>query len=131
MHTGSEILGLKITTRDAYILVEPSKGIDFLEVLHGLSKLLSMPEFRDRNDVWVFCDGKMDITYADLYKIKEYVIKNFPQTSRVRKTAIVVETGMQKSIAELYAKMEKELPHEIRVFSDLKSAEEWIKETGL
>ena len=130
MHTGSERLGLNITTRDVYILVEPSKGINFLEVLHGLAKLLSMPEFQNRNDIWVFRDGKMDITYADLYKIKEYVIKNFPRTSHVRKTAIVVETGLQKSLVELYAKMEEELPHEIRIFSDLKSAEEWIRETG-
>jgi len=44
-----------------YILVEPPKGIDFLEVLFGLSKLLSMPKFHDKNDIWVFREGKMGI----------------------------------------------------------------------
>ena len=79
METEFEQLGLKISTREDYILLEPSKGIDFLEILFGLSKLLSMPEFHNRNDVWVFREGKMDIAYSDLYKIKEYV-KNYTET---------------------------------------------------
>ena len=124
----SEQLGLKITTREDHILVEPSKGIVYWEVVFGLSKLLSMPEFHDRNDVWVFRKGKMDIAFSDLYKIKEYVKQNCPKTVKEKKTAIVVETGMQRSLAELYAEIEEELPHEIRVFSDFKSAEEWITE---
>ena len=128
METEFEQLGLKITTREDYILVEPSKGIYLFEVLFGLSNLLSMPEFHDRNDVWVFREGKMDITYSDLYKIKEYVKNNFPKCSKEKKTAIVVETGLQRSIAELYAKIQEELPHEIRVFSDFRYAEQWITE---
>ena len=126
MQTEYEQFGLKISTRDDYILVEPTEGVDFLEVIYGLSKLLSLPEFKVKNDVWIFREGKMDITYTDLYKIKDYVKNNFPKFSKVKKTAIVVETGMQRSLAELYAKMEAELKHEIRVFSELKSAEEWI-----
>ena len=127
METEIEQLGLKIKTREDYILVEPSKGIDLLEVLFGLYKLLSMPEFQDRNDVWVFREGKMNIAYSDLYKIKEYVKNNSPKFSKEKKTAIVVETGMQRSLAELYAEIEGDLSHEIRVFSDFTSAEEWIK----
>ena len=129
METEFEQLGLKITTREDYILVEPSKGIDLLEVLFGLYKLLSMSEFQDKNDVWVFREGKMNIAYSDLYKIKEYVKNNIPKFSKKKKTAIVVETGMQRSLAEMYAEIEGELPHEIRVFSDFTSAEEWIKKS--
>ena len=128
METEFEELGLKITTRENYILVEPSKGVDFLEILAGISKLLSMPEFKDRNDIWVFREGKMDIAYSDLFKIREYVKINIPKYSKEKKTAIVVETGMQRSLAELYAKIEEDLPHVIKVFTDLKSAEEWITE---
>ena len=126
MGTEFERLGLKITTRKDYILVEPSKGIDYVEVFFGISELLSMSEFHDRNDIWVFRQGKMDITYSDLYKIKEYVNNNFPKCTKEKKTAIVAETGMQRSLAELYAKIQEELPHEIRIFSDFWSAEQWI-----
>jgi hypothetical protein len=120
--------GLKIITRDKYILVEPSKGVDFLEVSLGLAKLLSIPEIVDKHDIWVFREGKMDIAYTDLYKINEYIKNNSPQCSKKKKTAIVVETGLQRSLAELYINMEAELRHEIRVFSDFESAEEWIVE---
>ena len=68
----------------------------------------------------------MDIAYSDLFKIKEYVINNFPQSSQEKKTAIVAETGMQRSLAELYARIEEDLPHEIKIFSDFKKAEKWI-----
>ena len=87
-----------------------------------------MPEFQDRNNVWVFRKDKMNIAYNDLHKIKKYVKINFPKCSTEKKSAIVVETGMQKSLAEMYAMIEEELPPEIKVFSDFKSAEEWITE---
>ena len=70
----------------------------------------------------------MNIAYNDLYKIKKYVEINFPKCSQENKSAIVVETGMQKSLAEMYAMIEEEIPPEIKVFSDFKSAEEWITE---
>ena len=128
METEFEDFELKITTRENYILVEPSKGVDFLEILAGIAKLLSMPEFQDKNDIWVFREGKMDIAYSDLFKIREYVKINIPKYSKEKETAIVVETGMQRSLAELYAKIEEDLPHVIKVFSDFKSAVEWITE---
>ena len=124
----SEQLGLKITTTQNYILVEPSKGIVIWEVMFGIAKLVAMPEFRDRNDIWVFRAGKMDIAYADLYKIKEYVIKNSPHCPAEKKTAIVVATGLQRSLAELYTKIAEDLQHEVRVFADVESAEKWITE---
>ena len=117
----------KITIKKDYILVEPPRGIDYLEVFFALSRLLSMPEFLDKNDIWVFREGKMNIAYSDLFKIKDFVKNNFPGNSIKRKTAVVIETGMQKSLAEMYAKIEEKLTHEIRVFSDLHAAEEWIK----
>jgi hypothetical protein len=116
----------KISIKENYILVKPPKGINYNEIIFALSRLLSMPEFLRKNDIWVFREGKMDIAYSDLYKIKEFVEKNFPKGSKKRKTAIVIETGMQKSLAELYAKMEENLPHEIKTFLDFNAAEEWI-----
>ena len=126
MESEFERSGFKITTRKNYILIKPSKGIDFFEVLFGVSKLISATKFHHRNHVWVFRKGKMTIAYTDLYKIKEYVRNNFPKCTKQIKTAIVAETGMQRSLAELYAKIEEDLPHEIRVFPDLRLAEEWL-----
>ena len=42
------------------------------------------------------------------------------------KTAIVVETGLHLGIAEEFARIVKDLPCDIRVFSNIRSAEDWI-----
>jgi hypothetical protein len=87
-----------------------------------------MPEFKDKNDVWVFKDGQMKMLFSDLYNIKDSVEKLYPKDSKAKKTAIVTETGVQNSLATLYSDIGKDLPREIRVFSDLESAINWIKQ---
>ena len=121
-------MSLKITAKHDYILVEPSAGVDYWEILEGISKLFSMPEFEDNNDIWVFREGQVKILYSDLYKVKDSVKELYPADSNGSKTAIVAETGIQQSLATLYSDIGKDLPREIKVFSDLKSAEDWIKQ---
>jgi hypothetical protein len=117
---------LKTTTKQDYILVEYSTGMDYWEIIESIPKLFSMPEFKDKNDIWVFRDGQMKMLYTDLNNIKNSVEKLYPEGSKGKKTAIVTETGVQQSLATLYSDIGKDLPREIRVFSDLKSAEDWI-----
>jgi hypothetical protein len=118
---------LNITNTDDYILVEFSKGMDYWEIMEGISKLFSMPEFKDKNDVWVFKDGQLKMLYTDLYNIKDTVEKLYPEDSKGQKAAIITETGVQYSLATLYSDIGTDLPREIRVFSDLKSATDWVK----
>ena len=119
---------LKITAKQDYILVEPSAGMDYWEILEGISKLFSMPEFKDKNDIWVFREGQVKMLYTDLYEVKDSVKEIYPADSNGSKTAIVAETGIQHSLAKLYSDIGKNLPREIKVFSDLKSAKDWIKQ---
>ena len=84
-------------------------------------------EFQDKNDIWLFRDGQLAIMYSDLYSIKELVEKVYPAESKGKKTAIVTQTGVQHSLATLYSDLAKDLPREVKVFSDLKSAKDWIK----
>jgi hypothetical protein len=120
-------MSLKLTNKNDYILVESSTGMDYWEIIEGIPKLFSMPEFKDKNDIWVFRGSQMKMLYTDLYNIKDSVEKICPKDSKGTKTAIVAETGVQQSFATLYSDIGKDLPREIRVFSDLKSAEDWIK----
>ena len=50
-----------------------------------------------------------------------------PTMEHITKNAIVTKTGVQHSLATLYSDIGKDLPREIRVFSDIKSAKDWIK----
>jgi len=60
---------------------------------------------------------------------KNFAQKYYPKNNNGKKTAKVVETGLQPSLAELYAEIGKDLPRELGVFSDFKSAEDWIIES--
>jgi hypothetical protein len=66
------------------------------------------------------------MAYTDLYLIKGLVEEICPKNSKGTKTAIVAENGLQQSLGTLYSDMCKDLQREIRVFSDFKSAENWI-----
>ena len=120
-------MALKITKENDYILVEPSIGMVYWDILKAIPNVLLMPEFKDKNDIWLFREGQMKILYTDLHSIRDVAEKLHPNESKGKKTAIVVGTGFQKGLASMYADIGKDLPREIKVFSDLKSAEEWIK----
>jgi len=59
---------------------------------------------------------------------QDSVEKLYSEGSKGKKTAIVTETGVQHSLATLYSDIGKDLPREIRIFSNLKSAKDWIKQ---
>ena len=87
---------LNITNTGDYIIAEFSKGMDYWEIMEGIPKLFSMPEFKDKNDIWVFRNGRLKILYSDLYTIKDSIEKFYPEDSKGKKTAIVTETGIQQ-----------------------------------
>ena len=68
-------------------------GMVYWEILEAIPKVLLMPEFKDKNDIWVFREGQMKILYSDLYSIKDVAEKLHPKESKDKKTAIVAGTG--------------------------------------
>jgi hypothetical protein len=119
-------MALKLTNNINYILVELSTGMDYWEILEAISKLYSMPESKNKNNIWAFRSGQMKMSYTDLYEIKDLAKKICPKDFKSTKTAIVVENGIQQSLATLYSDICRDLPRDIRVFSDFISAKDWI-----
>ena len=119
-------MSLKFINYKDFILIESPSGMDYWEIMEGIPQLISMPEFKNKNDIWVFRSGQIKMSYADLYTIKNLVEEICPKNSKGTKTAIVAENGLQQSLCTLYSDIGKDLPREIRIFSDLESAENWI-----
>ena len=117
----------KITDKKDYILVEPQEN-EYWEIWEAIGRLLKMPEYPDKNDIWIFHEGPLDLVYDDLYKLRDFIKENYPQNTTRSKTALVVESGLQKAMAESFAQIAIDLPYEIKVFSDIQSAEDWIAE---
>ena len=51
----------------------------------------------------------------------------YPVDASIRKTAIVVESDRQASLAESFIKIAEDLPQTFKVFSNLANAEDWVK----
>lgn len=118
----------KITIKKDYILVEPSE-VDYWEIWEGIGAELNSPDFPEKNDIWIFHDGPVKLTYADLYRLKDFIKENYPENANRYKTAIVVESGLQSAMAETFGQIAAEnLPFEVGVFTDFQLAEEWVKE---
>ena len=119
-------MSLKLTNNIDYILVELSTGMDYWEIIEGIAKLFSIPEFMNKNDIWLFRSGQIKMAYTDLYAIKSLVKKKCPKNTKGSKTAIVTKNDFQQTYATLYSDICKNLQREIRVFSKLESAKDWI-----
>ena len=116
----------KITVKKDYILVEP-KEVDYWQIWEGIGKVRNLPEFSEKNDIWVFNEAPVKLAYVDLYKLKDYIEEIYPENVNRNKTAIVVASGVQAAIANFFIQIAKDLPFEINVFSDFQTAEDWIR----
>ena len=118
----------KISIKDDYILVEPEAGVDFREIQKGVARLFYVKGIPEQNRIWVFREGPRNLSYDDLPRLKEVIKENYPENSRINKTALVVESGAQSGLAEAFAKIADDLPQTFKVFASLADAEAWIKE---
>ena len=120
------IMEPKITVKEDYILVEP-QGREFWAVLQSIGKLFQMSEYQNKNTIWLFHEGPLEIAFDDFYMIKDFIKKQAPDSANhFMKVAIVVETEFFAAMATAYTEIMKGLPREFKVFSSLKDAEAWI-----
>jgi hypothetical protein len=59
----------KLTIKKEYILVEPQQN-EYWEIWEAVGRLIKMPEYPDKNVIWRFSEGPVQISYEDLYKIR-------------------------------------------------------------
>lgn len=128
--SSNSILALKmdieISIQEDYILVEPPNGINYWAILEGIGRLINMNGYQGKNVIWEFRDGPVMLSYDDLYTLKNIIKDNHIKNSKRIKTAILTETSFQMGMANEFAKIAKDLPCEIGVFSDFRSAKGWI-----
>jgi hypothetical protein len=118
----------QITIKKDYILIEPKAGINFREIQKGLARLFYVKEIPQQNRIWLFREDPPNLSYDDLSRLKDIVKQYFPKDSRINKTALVVNPGVQSDLAEAFTKVAEDLPQTIKIFSSFAEAEEWVKQ---
>lgn len=118
----------QITLKNDYILIEPKAGTDFREIQRGVARLFYVDGMPKQNRIWVFREGRENLSHDDLVKLRDIIKEYYPVDAKIHKTAIVVESGLQTSLAESFTKIAADLPQKFRVFPNLTDAEDWVKE---
>jgi len=118
----------EITIKKDYILVELKEGLSYREIRRGIARLFYASGMPAKNGIWVLREGPEKFSFDDLHKLRDIIKENYPKDVKINKTAIVVESGFQSSMAESFGQIAKDLPFEIKVFSDFQAAENWVKE---
>ena len=119
-------MALEVSVKEDYILVELKERPDLSEIRRGLARLFYIPEFIDKNDIWVFHEGVINLSHDDLYKLRDVIQETYPIETKANKTALVVQSDDQLSMAEAFVQIGKDLPYEFRIFSSLQDATAWI-----
>ena len=117
----------KISIKEDYILIEPKEGLDFREIQQGVARLFYVEGIPEQNRIWVFREGPQNLSLDDLPRLKDIIKENYPNNSRINKTAIVVESGTQSDLAVAFTKIAQDLPQQFKVFSNLADAKAWVK----
>lgn len=118
---------LKITFKKNFIILEPEAGTDFRQIRSGLARLYYVPGLPEKNRIWLFRDGPENITDEDLQGLRDFIKENYPSDAKLNKTAIVIESEFQASMASAFKRLIADLPFDIRVFTDFQAAEEWVE----
>ena len=116
----------EIISEKDYILIIPPDGLNFWEIVSAVGRLFPMREFQLKNAIWVFREGPVDFLLDDLFRLKEFTKNQFPANAKGKRTAIVAGSYLQRKLALSYANISLDLPCRIKVFTDFKSAEDWI-----
>ena len=120
-------MGIEISIQEDYILVKPSEGISYWEILEGIGRVMGTLGCREKNVIWEFCDGPVKLAHDDLYRIRDIMNKySATKYAKRNKTAIVAATGFQLGMAHYFVKISKDLPCDFGVFSDIRSTRNWI-----
>jgi len=117
----------EITKKKDYILIEPKERTDYSEIQRGVGRLFYVDKIPEKNRIWVFREGPEKFSYDDLHKLRDIIKENYPSDHKINKTAIVIESEFQSSMAELFRQIATDFPFEIRVFSDFQAAEDWVR----
>ena len=118
----------KITIKKRYILVEPEKGTDYREIQRGVARLFYSDAIPSKNRIWVFREGPETFSVDDLFKLKAVIKDNYPNDTKINKTAIVVASELQSSMAKSFTQIAEGIPQTFKVFSNIADAEEWVME---
>ena len=120
---------ISIIKTDGYFLIKPSKGVNFLEILEAILKLSGSEKYKGKHGIWHFEEGPLELELKDIYRIKNLISEAYPEDTPYSKIALVSNSELQSQLANVFIDDADSLPFEFMFFSEVESAEIWIRKS--
>lgn len=124
--TSGEVGMFEIRETESYIMVSATGACDLKEILTTIEQEFAMASFPRLNDIWVFDDKPIAIQFVDLEVITRFVAAICPQGTTRTKSALVAPEGLNGALLQMWASTAEVLPYEVKVFSNITDAEDWL-----
>ena len=118
-----------ISDTEKYLKVEFNGQMDLPTITRAINATMDRPDYPHRNDIWVLEGSDLALQFENLAQITEMIKGRYPVNATRTKTALVASPGFNASIAQLWIESAQVLPQEIKMFSGLKPAEDWVNES--
>ncbi len=116
----------KISAVENFLLVELHGQTNFSTIIEVIAELFKRPDYSRNNDVWNFGTEVLDLRFEQLKEISDFIALGYPENAIRTKTALVVPTGFNRAITELWTTTTESLAYETKVFSTMPLAVDWV-----
>jgi hypothetical protein len=116
----------QITLTDEFLQVTVHDRITLSLVQNAILEILSFPEYLEKNDLWIFGDSPVAISYEEFPQLVRFIRQHYPTESKHTKTALVVPPGFTEALAALWMDEAGSLPYQIAMFHSRDAAVTWI-----
>lgn len=111
-------------------VVEILGAANFDVVIEAIKDAYSQPDYFVKNNIFIFSSEYFEVKAEELEMVTQYILENIQNKLVTIKSAVVVPPGFNTAIVELWATAADRLPYDLKIFSDLKSAEDWTAHSG-
>ena len=116
---------------DRNVFVVEILGVaSFDDVIAAIKDAFSQPNYFEKNNIFVFPSEFIEVKANELEMVTQFILKNIQTNLVTIKSAVVVPPGFNMAIVELWATAADRLPYDLKIFSDLKFAEDWTADPG-
>lgn len=116
-----------ISETESLLEVELRGGATVGVILQAVNAVIAHPDYHQRNDVWVIGGEPLQLNFADLDRITDWIARCYPPAAVRTRTALVVHPGLNAALVELWLETAAELPYEVRMFSSREAAVDWAR----
>lgn len=118
----------KIIQQSDYFLLNFSGQIELSTVMASYSALLQLPGFvSESHSIWNFEESMLNLSISDIHQLADGVTASAGRRSNDAKSAFVVSDPSDTVTLENYITLTSHYPVEFELFSNLRSAEKWIR----